>query len=484
MKLNLIDCMPAGKDGKKSLLPKQLEFFNNCTSISSKAKYIAYVGGIGSGKTVIGCLTMLAMAVQKSGTYLVCRQYMPELKMTTYKQFLDMCPPELIVEHRIADSLIRLRSTDGVSTIYFRGLDEFDKLRSLNLNAFWIDEANQVSEEAFLLLQGRLRGAAWRKGIITSNPSGHDFLYKWFKDKSHIVKDEIKELFHLVRAPTTENIHLPDGYVDSMLNTWSKERILREIEGSMDAFEGKVYEEFNEFVHCIHPFAIPKEWDRFIGIDHGYRNPAAWVYGAVGPDGEIYIYKEYYQTEKLIKEIVYENMALMKEMNLDYKKLKLAVIDPAVKQTRGATGESDWDEYLRHLPKDFPITFANNDVTLGIDRVKQYMKVDDKSKKPLFYVFNSCKNVLDEISQYRYPELKPNQDGKKAEHEKPIKAKDHSLDAIRYMVMLLPEPYKKKKEEYLDKIKYNSIERSIFEEIQKLKRPKKNSDPWPKIGGI
>ena len=51
MKLNLIDCMPAGKDGKKSLLPKQLEFFNNCTSISSKAKYIAYVATrIGGGQ--------------------------------------------------------------------------------------------------------------------------------------------------------------------------------------------------------------------------------------------------------------------------------------------------------------------------------------------------------------------------------------------------------------------------------------------------
>lgn len=478
MKINLIESLPEGKDGKRSLLPKQQLFFNKVVA-DEKAKYISYVGGIGSGKSVIGCLTVIAAATLKAGDYLICRQFMPELKTTTYKTFLDMLPKELLVEHRVAESLIKVKATNGVSNVYFRPLEEPDKFRSMNLNMFYIDEANQVSEEAFILLQGRLRGPAWRKGIVTSNPNGHDFIYKWFYKKDHINKKEIKDLFHLVRAPSTENHHLPDGYIDTMLETWSKERIQREIEGSFDAFEGMVYDEFNRFIHVIKPFAIPENWDRFIGIDHGFRNPSAWIYGAVGPDGEIYIYKEYYQTEKLIRDIVKENLT-----GLDYRKVKLAVIDPSVKQTRGTTGESDWDEYLRHLPKDFPITFANNNITLGIDRVKQYMKINPKNGKPLLYIFDTCNNLLEEVSQYRYPELKPNQDGKKAEHEKPVKANDHALDATRYLCMLLPEPYKKKETDYLDQIKYNSIERSIYQEIQKLKKPKKNSDPWNKSGGV
>src|SRR2546430_8857423 len=52
-----------------------------------------------------------------------------------------------------------------VSNVIFKQLDESDKLRSLNLSGFYIDESSQVSEAAFMLLQGRLRGPGLRKGI-------------------------------------------------------------------------------------------------------------------------------------------------------------------------------------------------------------------------------------------------------------------------------------------------------------------------------
>jgi PBSX family phage terminase large subunit len=469
MKINLIDCLPEGRDGKKKLLPKQQEFFNS--AISSDDKFISYIGGVGSGKTLIGCLTFIAMAVQKSGDYLVCRQFMPELKLTTYKQFVDMVPPELIIEHRIADAMLRIKATDGVSNIYFRPLEEPDKFRSMNLNAFYIDECNQTSEEAFTVLQGRLRGKAWRKGILTSNPSGHDWVWRWFYDKSHITDPKISNMFKLVRAPSTENVHLPDGYIDTMLATWSDERIEREIMGGFDAFEGRIYDGFKPDVHVIQPFSIPKEWPRFIGIDHGFRNPAAWIYGAVGKDGEIYIYNEYYEKEKLIKDICFVNSKYS-----GTQKIQQAVIDPSVNRRNGQNGESDLDEYFRWLSKDFPLTLANNDVGVGIDRVKQYLRIQANGK-PLLYIFKNCKQLVDEMTQYRYEELKSNQKGHKAEKETPLKVNDHACDALRYLVMLLPEPYKEKLD-YEAKLKYNSSERSLYKDLEKLKGTgKKTSNP-------
>src|SRR5690606_5981562 len=105
-------------------------------------KYIRYCGGIGSGKTLIGCVTVISWAVLYPGDYLIARQFMPELIDTTYQTFKSICPPELIVDDQIARRTIVLRAANGgTSRIMFRGLEEPDKHRSLNLSGFYIDES-------------------------------------------------------------------------------------------------------------------------------------------------------------------------------------------------------------------------------------------------------------------------------------------------------------------------------------------------------
>lgn len=485
MKIDLNLAFPEGVDGLRRPLPKQSLFLQQALMPPNKGgpKYIAYVGGIGSGKTLIGCITMIAMAVQYPGDYLVCRQFMPELKITTLKTFLELCPKELIEEYRVADSLIKIKCPGGkFSTIYFRQLEEPDKFRSMNLSGFLIDEGNQVSEESFMLLQGRLRGPGLRKGFIVSNPSGHDWLYRWFFLKDHIVNEDMKKQFYLIKAPSTENVHLPDGYIESLKATWSEDRIKREIDGSFDAFEGMVYNEFRRDVHVIKPFKLPDEWPRHIRIDHGYRNPAAILFFAVGPDGEVYLYRELYVQEWLISEILLGRNRLGKAeagaVSMGrLERFQTAKIDPSTKNRRGTTGESDFDEYRRHWPEDWPgLQMANNDVQLGIERVKSYLKVDPYNNKPLLYIFDTCTNALEEMTQYRYPDLKPNQEGRVSEKEKPMKVNDHAMDALRYMIIDLPERY-----QYVDdinkRLKYNTLERSLYMDLQKFKKPK-IKDPW------
>lgn len=464
--LDLNNCFPMGRDGKRSPLPKQRQFLD--ASLGNKYKYIRYSGGVGSGKTMIGCITILHMAVLKRGDYLVGRQFMPELKSTTYKTMHEIIPPELIVEKRVADMETVIRTVDGgTSTILFRGLEEPDKLRSLNLNAFYIDEAAQTSETAFMLLQGRLRGAHWRKGIITQNPGGHDHLWRWFVKQDHISSEDVKKLFLNIRAPSTENVHLPDGYVDTMLASWSKERIEREIMGSDDTFEGMVYTEFDRSVNVVKPFRLPDTFTRRVGIDHGFRNAAAWIYGALDHDGNMWVYREYYEKEKLIENICKDNIKL-----IGPEKIEQARIDPSVKATRGATGRSDFDVYLEHLPNGFPLLMAQNDVTSGIDRVKSYMR-PDKFGKPRLYIFESCVNLIDEILQYRWEEQLSSRQGKVNEKEKPVKNHDHAVDALRYLMMTAPDITAPISKDPAAHIKYGTIERALYDDIQELKNPRK-----------
>lgn len=476
MKLNLSDCFPIGADGRRTPLPKQLDFLNQ-TLDKNGPKFIAYVGGVGSGKTLIGCITMLSQAVMYGGEYLIGRQFMPELKVTTYKTFLDLCPPELIIEHRIADATLVLKSATGKpAVIMFRGLEDPDKFRSLNLSGFYVDEANQISEEAFLLLQGRLRNQmGLRKGIVTTNPKGHDWIYHYWVKQDFFKLEEAKQKYYLVKAPSTENIHLPEGYVENLLNTYSEERIKREIMGSFDAFEGQVYSEFRRDVHVIKPFEIPKDWPRLIGIDHGYRNPSAWIWAAVGPDAEVYVYREFYEKEWLISEIVNGNHIEGKVGALERmygEKIEAAAIDPSVRNRSGVKGESVLDEYMQYLPREFPLVMANNDKTLGINRLKRYFKIDTKIHKPMLYIFNNCTSLIDEIVKYRYQELNPRAQGRKAEKEEAYKVDDHALDALRYLIMLRPEPFVVKEEETKKYKDRTESERRLMKEIESLKKPK------------
>jgi PBSX family phage terminase large subunit len=445
---------------------------------------VLYAGGVGSAKTTIGVLTTIALAAAYPGDYLVCRQFQPELKLTTYKAFLDMCPKELILEHRVADGLIKIRCPGGKhSNVIFRGLDEPDKHRSLNLNAAYIDESSQVSEGAFLLLQSRLRGPHVRKIYMTTNPAGHDWQYNLFVKQDMLKTEAAKKQFALVQAPSTENKYLPEGYVQSMLDTYSEERIAREVMASFDAFEGAVYPEFRRDIHVIKPFDIPKSWTRVIGIDHGYRNPAAWVWGAVDQDGTIYVYREFYEKEWLIEEICNGKKdknapgvkALMKGELIDQGR-----IDPSTRAQRNEkNGEkvSDFVIYKDALPDDFPLLLANNDVTAGIDRVKSYLKINPNTGKPKMYIFSNCNNVIDEMSKYRYKELSVGQSGQQNQKEEPVKHDDHAMDALRYLVMSQPEPQITPKDIY-DKIKFNSLEGSLYRDLERVKNPGSGKDPF------
>ena len=483
LNLNLNNCFPDGTDGSRGPLPKQQEFLDK-TLDPKGPKFVAYVGGIGSGKSLIGCITMLSQAVLYPGDYLIGRQFFPELLVTTYKTFLEICPPELILENRIADRMVKIKSSGGSSNVYFRQLEEPDKFRSMNLSGYYIDEANQVSEEAFMLLQGRLRGKGLRKGIITTNPKGHDWIYRWFLQKDHLKVQTVKDQYYLIKAPSTENHHLPDGYLESVMASWDTARIQREVNGSFDAFEGQVYDDFRRDVHVVRPFRIPNHWERHIRIDHGFRNPAAVLFFAISPEGEVYCYHELYVREWLIKEIILGDKREKKYGLMDYikgaDKYKSAKIDPSTRARRGGTGQSDYDEYRRVWPESLPMLgLATNDVQLGIDRVKSYLKVHPKTNKPMLYIFDNCTNVLEEITTYRYPDLKPQQQGNKSEDEKPIKVNDHALDALRYMIVDLPVPYKVEEDGYAERLKkYTNIEIRMQDEIASFRAPKEPKDPF------
>lgn len=439
-----------------------------------------------SGKSVVGCVTVLAWALQYPGDYLIGRQFAPELRDTTFKTFLELCPKELILEHRVADAIVKIKSARGeISNIFFRHLEEPDKHRSMNLNGFYIDESSQVSEAAFLLLQGRLRGRYVRKGILTTNSAGHDWGWRYFVKQDMFTRDEAKKQFFNIKAPSTENVHLPEGYVQSMFDSWSEDRVRREILADEDSFEGAIFSEFRRDVHVCKPFKIPDEWTRIVGVDHGLKNPSAWIWGAVDYNGDIYIYREFYEAGWLIEQICRGFnvngikkpgvLELMRKPDGSLEKIEGAYIDPSTRASRGQTGASDYDYYLDYLPKDFPLTLAKNDVEPGINRVKTYLKVSPVTNKPSLFIFDTCKNLIEEITNYQYEEIPVGQIGKRAEKETPKKVNDHAVDALRYLITSRPEA-PKPEDNRKKLLEMQTLEGSLMRELEQIRNPKSKQD--------
>lgn len=139
------------------------------------------------------------------------------------------------------------------------------------------------------------------------------------------------------------------------------------------------------------------------GIDFGWRNPFAAVWGILDSKDVLWITNERYLRETPISE---HAAALPKDV--------IWFADPA--------GRTEIEELRRagHIVKR-----AKNELRLGIAMVTERIRAG-KLK-----VLTSCRNLLRESRLYRYPTA----DERAVMGEDPIDADNHALAALRYLVV-------------------------------------------------
>lgn len=422
-------------------LPKQ-EIFLYDLFDNPDCKFLWYCGGFGSGKTYIGSHAAARMAMYApGGRGLIARQTAVDLKATTMKTFFEVVDPRLIYSHNRSEQLVRFINGHEV---YYWGLDDIERLKSLEIGWFWIDEVNEVALETFNVLKGRLRHKAqpFRKGFITSNSEGKNWTYKQFVLGQGLARATDHEKYYTIKAPSDENTNLPDDYLD-VLNSYTGDLYQRYVKASFDVFEGQIYPELSTGAYFIPDFAIPAEWIRIRGIDHGERNPTACLWCAVSPAGDLYFYREYYEAGKFVSHNAKE-IAKMSEG----EKIDRTLIDPSVKSARGASGKKLDKEYKEEFGKyepGFKLIFANNDVTAGIARVHRYLAIDPMRLHPVtkipgaprVFFFNSLTHTRDELEGYRWKKISSTSENDP--EEKPRKRDDHCPDVVRYVIMSRPD---------------------------------------------
>jgi len=387
----------------------------------SDAHKKVYFGGYGSGKSTCLSMEILLQSFKYPRNFgVLARKYLSELKQTTLKELLEMCQENIILEHNKSDRIITFVN---YSSLYYTGIDAsdggLDKIKSLNLGWAALDEVTECSEDAYLALLGRLRKQLTSRQFFgATNSAGKDWAWKRFVGPN---KDIDAESFVAI---TSENKYLPDDYLDSLMKTYPKDWIDRYVYCGFSDFSGVVFNEYHEQIHVLQNDYIPHPTDNiYIGYDWGIRNPAAILWISVGSDGKIIVFDEFYEKGKLISDLAQE----LKRNNY-YERASQIVADKAIWITE-SSGRRQYDDWV-----DLGIywTPSNSELSQGILKMNQMFKDEQ------LFISPRCKHLIEEMGNYKWPDLKPWQ--QRNYIEKPVDKDNHAIAALRYVINSIDIP--------------------------------------------
>jgi len=187
---------------------------------------LLYGGAAGGGKSAFGCLWLISMCQKYAGTrWLMGRSKLKSLKETTLNSFFELAGKLEINDQFDYNAQSNIIYWKNGSEILLKDLflypsdPNFDSLGSLELTGAFIDECNQIIYKAWQIVKSRIRYKLNDYGLIpkllgTCNPA-KNWVYKEFysPDKNGTLKEYRK----FIQALPKDNPHLPDSYIQSLL---------------------------------------------------------------------------------------------------------------------------------------------------------------------------------------------------------------------------------------------------------------------------
>lgn len=255
---------------------------------ASSARYKALVGALGSGKTAVGVVEGILQSIEHPGNVgLVARKTLPELRTTTLKRFFEFLPDPLILSYNKTERELYIKTNGKPSLVHFGPLDEIGRYKSLELGWFFIDEADQTSEEHWLTLCGRLRLKGIPPyGMLATNPTStaHWIYKRWVANPT--------EGYEIFRSKTSDNAeNLPDGYLEELRKTYPEDWQKRFLDGHFGVLQAgdPAFPDFTEAEHVrkIEPI---KGLPMIRGWDFGKKHPCC-VFAQIDELGRFRIYR-------------------------------------------------------------------------------------------------------------------------------------------------------------------------------------------------
>jgi len=362
---------------------------------SDPGKSILYLGGRGSGKTVVGCLRsiLLCMRPENSGqAYAVIAPTYRLLVRTHLKVLMGMFDAwkahtgwSLIKKYYKFDQRIVLRNG---CEIFLASFSNVDKIRSMTLGAgVYLDEIeiDRQPMETLSTIAGSIRGTQGTQSLmVTTTPRGMRGTVKHWIRRTREGGEEFDPNYQLIISKTFENPYINQAFIDRLRSSMSKV-----------VFEQEVLARINR----PSATALGGEWDRAkhltswkwrrgaryaVAVDPGYSNASvlfiAEVDRADGPPREV-IFREFHPEDQSFDKTIKQIKKVTRELGSDPY---LIASDRALPQ------------FNQRLIREYPSaslktmrTREEQQVWAGIDRIRSLL--DPQEGPPVLYV---CRDLV------------------------------------------------------------------------------------------
>ncbi len=317
---------------------------------------------------------------------------------------------------------IRIKNVfGGISVLGFKSCDQGrEKFQGSSLDFVWFDEEppRDIYEECVMRVMdkdGEIFG--------TMTPlKGFTFIY----NEIYLNRRHNPQIWY-IHMDWTDNPFLPKKQIAYLEQALDKAALDSRKYGKFGEGAGLVYPEFDESVHVIAPFAIPKEWQENISIDPGLNNPLSAHWYCVDWDGNVYVVAEHFAAGKDVDYHVEQIKRISERLGwkTDGRGRLSALIDSAANQRTLAGMKSVAELFCERGV--LVNTRVNKDLFTGISCVKSYLK--GENGRAALYIFEGCVNMIEEFKGYRW-----------GEGDSPVKRDDHCMDELRYFLTSRPRP--------------------------------------------
>lgn len=347
------------------------------------------------------------------------------------------------------------------STVIIGGLDKPTRIMSAEYDIIYIQEATEITLDDLEMVKTRLRN--WTIGfqqlVMDCNPAGDKH---WLKLRAN------ENLTHLIESRHEDNPVLfdEDGtltrkgehYIGNILDKLTGVRYKRLRLGLWVSAEGIVYEEFDPAVHVLdwdfdeegNRIPFPDDWERYWVIDFGYVHPFVLKCYAEGPDGEFYMYREIYMTQRTVEEHAKTIMDIVCPETTEtfydhFNRTERSVTKQEWIEPMPAAILCDWDAEGRRTFENatgLGTQPATKNVFEGINAQKERLKVNDLGEARVYYMADALVErdesqaekmlptcTVDEYASYVW---KVDKDGRV--QAEPVKRDDDGLDCDRYLI--------------------------------------------------
>ena len=420
------------------ITPKQQMF------IDAKADEVLFGGAAGGGKSYGQIVDALLYALKYAGSkQIIFRRTFPELDKSIIRTALELYPRSIFKYNSSKHtgvfsngSIIDFGYCDSEADMYRYQSAEFDVIR--------FDELTHFTEEIYIYLISRLRGANdFPKSVKSStNPGGvgHNWVKERFidigtPDEEHSF-DTGTRIF--IPSKVTDNCFLmakDKDYIKRLHNLDEKNKKAL-LYGDWDIFDGRYFEDFKRHIHVCKPFESPADWRVYRAIDYGLDCLAClWI--GVNSLKECYVFREYAMPDKIISQGAGEILDLTEE------NVKLTYAPPDLWGRSQESGKCRADLFRE---AGLNLVKSSNDRVSGWMCIKEMLKANANGDVKL-HIFDSCKNLIKCLTSIACDDKNPNDCATQPHNI------THLPDALRYFAIShhRPQPAKKKaKEESFD----------------------------------